>query len=84
MTYGTNIAKFPAGATLVKSRLSQVTASGQGSPGEHTALGWARSGKGVVMVLGDSNCLDSSHAVRGGMGVVAASHRHMCVNVPRH
>lgn len=74
LSYGANIASFPAGGFLHRSPLSDV--SGKGSPvsGDFAAFGIAPSGKGHVAVLGDTNCLDSSHLVRRPRGGACMNH----------
>ena len=67
--YGPNLVRFPNGGSLFKSTLNNVAGKGQSVPGTHASLGWVKSGKGLVFVMGDNNCLDSSHMVRRGSRV---------------
>jgi hypothetical protein len=66
ISYGANIATFPAGGFLHVSTINDASVKGSAAPGEFAAFGVARSGRGKVAVLGDTNCLDSSHMVRAG------------------
>jgi hypothetical protein len=79
VSYGTSIHTFPSGATLFSAMLSDVAAKGKdddeepgsdrGTKSHHAVLGVATVGRGGVAVFGDSNCLDSSHRVRGFGGL---------------
>lgn len=64
LTHGADVAVFPSGARLLRASLTDAAATGGGATGEHAAFGVALSGAGRVAVMGDSNCLDSSHNVR--------------------
>jgi membrane-bound transcription factor site-1 protease len=70
VSYGTNIAQFPAGGFLHVNKMQDVSGKGPPVSGEFAAFGATPSGKGWVAVAGDSNCLDSSHMVSpaGGGG----------------
>eukprot|EP00775_Hariotina_reticulata_P005633 gene5633-5872_t len=63
VSYGTNIARFPAGGFLHLSKMNDVSGKGPPVSGEFAAFGALPSGKGWVAVMGDTNCLDSSHMV---------------------
>jgi membrane-bound transcription factor site-1 protease len=66
ISYGANIAKFPAGGILHVSHINDASGKSSPTPGDWAAFGVTARGKGQVAVLGDTNCLDSSHMVRGG------------------
>jgi hypothetical protein len=65
VSYGSNIATFPSGGYLHVSSINDASGKGTATPGDWAAFGIAPSGKGRVAVLGDTNCLDSSHMVKG-------------------
>ncbi|KAI8470645.1 MAG: hypothetical protein J3K34DRAFT_509177 [Monoraphidium minutum] len=73
VSYGTSIARFPAGGALHTASLTDVATRDPDAQepagkrdlvkGQHAVLGVTRSAAGGVAVFGDSNCLDSSHRV---------------------
>lgn len=65
VSFGANIAKFPAGGFLHVTNINDASGKNNPTPGDWAAFGVTPSGKGQVAVLGDTNCLDSSHMVRG-------------------
>jgi hypothetical protein len=66
ISFGANIAKFPAGGFLHVVNINDASGKNNPTPGDWAPFGVTASGKGQVAVLGDSNCLDSSHMVRAG------------------
>jgi hypothetical protein len=83
ISYGANIAKFPAGGYLHVSNINDASGKSTPTPGDWASFGVTAKGKGQVAVLGDTNCLDSSHMVREpgtGEGVKrAGGGGHVCV-----
>lgn len=63
VSYGANIAKFPAGGYLHVTNIHDASGKNKPTPGDWAAFGVTASGKGQVAVMGDTNCLDSSHMV---------------------
>jgi hypothetical protein len=63
ISYGANIAKFPAGGYLHVTNINDASGKNNPTPGDWAPFGVTASGKGQVAVMGDTNCLDSSHMV---------------------